>query len=125
MCLSKLFGKKSASDSVVNRIEVSDTVVPLDDPMVKASNYGNGLVMSWEADKLNPSHWWLKYQNGREHSLGLAGDPSEFIQNGIFLNTSRRLGVVSDVRRGNDLSKYTDQEIFEAKVYLGQIIVRK
>ena len=67
MCLSKLFGKKSVSDPVVNRIEVSDTVVPLDDPMVKASNYGNGLVMSWEVDKLNPSHWWLKYQNGREY----------------------------------------------------------
>lgn len=52
MCLSKLFSKKSAADTTVSSIEVSDSVVPLDDPMVKASNFNNGLVMSWELTEI-------------------------------------------------------------------------
>lgn len=127
--LSSLFSKKETAVEETKPTTVEDErlygVVPLDDSMVKASNYGNGLVMSWEPDIKNPSHWWLKYQNGREYSLGLAGNPNDFIKNGILINTSRRQFVVSDVRRGNDLSKYSEQEVFEANIYLGNIIVRR
>lgn len=132
--LSSLFGKKETVVETKPTVEetkptVEDErlygVVPLDDPMVKASNYGNGLVMSWEPDRDNLSHWWLKYQNGREYSLGLAGNPNDFIKNGILINTSRRQLVVTVVKRGDDLSDYSEQEVFEANVYLGNIIVRR
>ena len=120
--LLKSFFKK---DSGVQPTSVEDgdvfrpEKVPRDDPRVLKCNRGNGLITKIAIE--SGCHYWLTYQNGRTYMMSTPGNIDDYVRNGICTD-SKLDKAIAAVQHERDLSKFSEQDIFEAKIWLGHIV---
>lgn len=101
-----------------------EEIVPHSDPRVAATNGDRGLL-TWE-EQTGPNQWTFHYESGKETYIGTPGKPSDFNAHGITTTVlPKMLHCVSDVMQGRDLSEWPEQQIFDARVYLGKIIIQR
>ena len=121
--LLKSFFKKSASAPTTTE-PVDDGVfrpekVPRDDPRVLKCNRGNGLITKIAIE--SGCHYWLTYQNGRTYMMSTPGNIDDYVRNGICTD-SKLDKAIAAVQHERDLSKFSEQDIFEGKIWLGHIV---
>lgn len=117
MCLSKLFKGLFG----VKQVKFTE-YVKHSDPRVAETNGNRGLLVREE--QTGPNQWTFYYESGKKTYIGTPGKPSDFNSNGITTTVLPRiLWCISDVKRGRDLSMWPDNYIFDAKVYLSEIII--